>query len=113
MSSYAPTAVCMGRPEPTGQKGPAGPVDCALGAIPPTALVLLSIFSIQIGSAIATHLFSVFGPSGTVFWRITLAAVILVVLSQPRLAGISRRGFGLIGLLGFAIAATNFCFYEA
>src|SRR5262245_52908265 len=113
MSSYAPATVCMGRPEPPGQKGPAGPVDRALGAIPPTALVLLSIFSIQIGAAIATHLFSVFGPAGTVFWRIAFAAVILIVIFRPRLAGISRGTLALIALLGFTIAGTNLCFYEA
>lgn len=113
LSLYAPATVCMGQPGPRGQKGPAGLADRALGAVPPPTLVLLSIFSIQIGSAIATHLFRVFGPAGTVFWRIAFAAIILVVLFRPQLAGISRRGVALIALLGFAIAAMNLCFYEA
>jgi inner membrane transporter RhtA len=103
----------MGQPERPGQKGPAGFADRALGAVPPPALVLLSIFSVQFGSAIATHLFSVLGPAGTVFWRIAFAAIILIAVSRPRLAGISRLGLGLIALLGVTIAAMNLCFYEA
>jgi inner membrane transporter RhtA len=113
MRAYAPATICMGRPERPDQKAPARLVDRVLGAVPPPALVLLSIFSIQIGAAIATHLFSVFGPAGTVFWRIAFAAVILFVIFRPRLAGISRPGLALIALLGFVIATTNLCFYEA
>jgi inner membrane transporter RhtA len=37
-----------------------------LGAIPPPALVLLGIVSVQLGSALAKHLFSAVGSFGTV-----------------------------------------------
>jgi inner membrane transporter RhtA len=38
------------------------------GAIPPRALVLLGIVSVQVGSALAKHLFSAVGSLGTVSW---------------------------------------------
>jgi len=37
----------------------------AFGRLPPTALLLLSILSVQLGSALATVLFSGLGPAGT------------------------------------------------
>ena len=41
--------------------------------IPPTALVLLSIGSVQLGAAIAKGLFDDVGPGGTVLFRISLS----------------------------------------
>jgi inner membrane transporter RhtA len=39
----------------------------AFGRLPPTALLLLSMLSVQLGSALATTLFPSLGPAGTAF----------------------------------------------
>src|SRR2546430_2601049 len=60
----------------------AGPI---FGAIPPPALVLLGIVSVQVGSALAKHLFSAVGSFGTVALRLFFAAAVLTLLWRPSL----------------------------
>ncbi len=57
----------------------------AFGRVPPTALLLLSILSIQLSSALATTLFADLGPSGTVFLSAAFAALLLAVFSRPKI----------------------------
>jgi inner membrane transporter RhtA len=80
---------------------------------PPTALVLLSIISVQLGAAIAKSLFDSLGPGGTVFLRIAFAALVLSVLVRPKLGGHDRAGYLVAGLFGLVLAGMNFSFYLA
>ena len=80
---------------------------------PPTALVMLSIISAQVGAAIAKSLFDSLGPGGTVFLRITFAALVLLVLVRPKLGGHDRTGYLVAGLFGLALAGMNFSIYLA
>ena len=54
---------------PGPQQEPGGPgrraLTRVLGALPPPVLVLAAILSIQVGAAVAIHLFPTLGPSGT------------------------------------------------
>jgi inner membrane transporter RhtA len=79
--------------------------------IPPTALVMLSIFSVQIGAAIAKGLFDSLGPTGTVFLRIGFAALALLVVWRPRLLGHDRRAYLVAALFGLVLAAMNTSMY--
>jgi inner membrane transporter RhtA len=79
--------------------------------VPPTALVLLSIFSVQLGAAIAKGLFESLGPTGTVFLRIGFAALALLVLWRPRLLGHDRRAYLVATLFGLVLAAMNLSIY--
>jgi inner membrane transporter RhtA len=81
--------------------------------VPPTALVLLSIVSVQLGAAIAKTLFDNLGPGGTVFLRITFAALVLLVLVRPTWGGYGRSEYLLAGLFGLALAGMNFLIYLA
>ena len=81
--------------------------------VPPTALVLFSIVSVQLGAAIAKTLFDSLGPGGTVFVRITFAALVLVLLVRPKLRGYDRAGYLVAGLFGIALAAMNLLIYLA
>ena len=81
--------------------------------VPPTVLVLFSIVSVQLGAAIAKSLFDSLGPGGTVFVRITFAALVLVLLVRPKLRGHDRAGYLVAGLFGLALAAMNFSIYLA
>src|SRR5260370_40106302 len=76
------------------------------GAIPPPTLVLLGIVSVQLGSALAKHLFSAVGSFGTVALRLFFAAAVLMLLWRPsprmdRRPWMGGVGHGVIlGLIG-------------
>ena len=84
----------------------------AFGAVPPTALVLLGIVSVQIGSALAKQLFSAVGPFGAVTLRLIFAAVILLLLWRPSLR-MGRRAWMVVLSYGLILGAMNLCFYLA
>ncbi len=83
----------------------------AAGAVPPTGLVLFSIFSVQLGAAIAKGLFDELGPGGTVFLRIAFAAIMLLLLWRPPLRDHARAGYLVAILFGVTVSAMNFCVY--
>lgn len=76
-------------------------------------LVLTGITSVQFGSALATTLFDEVGPAGTVLLRTVFAAVVLIAVWRPGLAGLSRDTCRDIVLFGVTLAAMNLCFFEA
>jgi len=81
--------------------------------VPPTLLVLVSIASVQFGAAFAKTLFDELGAGGTVFVRTLVAAIVLVLIWRPRLAGHDRRDLRLALVFGLVLAAMNFCFYSS
>ena len=81
--------------------------------MPPTALVMFSIVSVQLGAAIAKTLFDSLGPGGTVFLRIAFASLVLLVLVRPKLGGHDRNAYVVAGLFGLALAGMNFSIYLA
>jgi inner membrane transporter RhtA len=76
-------------------------------------LVMLSIFSAQLGAAIAKTLFDSLGPGGTVFLRVAFAALVLLLLVRPTLGGHDRAAYLVAGLFGLALAGMNFSLYLA
>ena len=77
-------------------------------------LVLVSIVSVQCGSAVATGLFDQAGPAGTVLLRSAFAALVLLIVSRRSLAGdrdprLLRDAF----VFGVVLAAMNLSFYES
>ncbi len=84
-----------------------------VGTVPPTGLVLLSIGSTQLGAAIAKSLFAELGPAGTVFLRVGLAALVLLLLWRPRFSGYERSSYGVAILYGLVLAGMNLAFYAA
>ncbi len=85
----------------------------ALGAVPPTALVLGAVASVQLGAAVAKGLFDALGPAGTVFLRVGFAALVLLALWRPKLRGHDRADYGVAVLFGVVLAAMNLAFYSA
>jgi inner membrane transporter RhtA len=81
--------------------------------IPPPVLVLGAVSSVQFGGAVAKTLFDDIGPGGTASLRVLFAAVILMLIWRPALAGRSRAQLGLAVAYGFALVAMNLSFYEA
>jgi inner membrane transporter RhtA len=76
-------------------------------------LLLASIVSIQLGAAVAVHLFEALGPAGTTFLRIALSAILLLIVTRGRIDAGARRHVGLLLLFGCVIAAMNLSFYGA
>lgn len=85
----------------------------SLPVLPPTALVLLSIVSTQLGSALAKSLFQQLNPYGMALLRVGFAAIILLLLWRPRLTGMNR--WGRVALIGFGLSLSlmNLTFYLA
>jgi inner membrane transporter RhtA len=77
------------------------------------AMVLGSISSVQCGAALATTLFGRVGPAGAVFLRAGFAALILLAVAHRDVVRLRRSDLRDVALFGVALAAMNFCFYEA
>ncbi len=82
-------------------------------AVPPVALVLFSIVSTQLGSAIAKPLFPVLGPAGVVLLRLAFSALMLACWQRPDWRRYGAAEYRLLVLFGLAIALMNGFFYAA
>ncbi|KAA2261205.1 EamA family transporter [Solihabitans fulvus] len=83
-----------------------------LGAMPPPALVLFGIVSLQVGAAVAKQLFSLAGAAGTVTLRLVGAAVVLVLVWRPSLR-LDRRTLLVVLGFGAVLGCMNLAFYQA
>ncbi|MFI9155238.1 EamA family transporter [Streptomyces sp. NPDC053367] len=83
------------------------------GALAGAGLVLAGAVSVQFGSACAALLFPRAGALGTVALRVTLAAVLLLVVARPRLRGLSRGDWAVGAGYGLALGGMNVLFYQA
>jgi inner membrane transporter RhtA len=83
------------------------------GGLPASALLIGAIVSMQCGAAIATGLFAQAGVAGTAFLRCSVAAIVLVAVTRPRLRGRSRADLGWLVVFGLLLAGMNTAFYEA
>ena len=80
--------------------------------VPPPALVLVGIVSVQVGSAFAKHLFGEVGSFGTVALRLFFAAVVLLLLWRPSLR-MNRRAWTVVLSYGAILGSMNLFFYLA
>lgn len=83
------------------------------GRLPPAALMLFSLVSVQVGAALATMLFSALGPMGTVFCIFSSAAVMLTLWSRPRMSDVfaDRRAFAVTLGFGFVLTFMELPFF--
>lgn len=91
----------------------AGPLARTAAAAPPPALLLVSIVSIQLGAAVAVHMFEALGPIGTTFLRIGFSAILLLIATRGHIGVGARRHVWLLLLFGCVIAVMNLSFYGA
>lgn len=83
-----------------------------LGSVPPPALVLAGIVSVQMGAALAKQLFGLTGAIGAVTLRLLFAAIVLLVVWRPSLR-ITRQELPVILGYGAVLAVMNLTFYQA
>lgn len=83
-------------------------------AVPPSALVLLGIVSVQVGAAVAKQLFSSAGPAGVVTLRLVFSALVLLAVWPPlRRRRLDARTLALVGAFGLVLSVMNLAFYQA
>lgn len=82
-------------------------------AIPPWALVLMAVISVQFGAAFAKGLFDVAGPSGVVFIRLVLTGSLFVALWRPNLRALTGKDRLWVLLYGMNTALMMMLFYAA
>jgi inner membrane transporter RhtA len=85
----------------------------ALDPVPPIALVLAGVTSIQFGAALAATLFDDAGPGGASLLRLGFAAIVLVALWRPRLSDHRPEHVRLAIVFGVVLGSMNVTFYEA
>ena len=76
-------------------------------------LVLISIVSVQCGSALATTLFDEIGAAGAVFLRAGFGALVLLAVTRGELLRAREWPHRDVVLLALAVTAVNFFFYAA
>ena len=77
------------------------------------ALVVCAITSLQFGAGFAATLFDDLGPGGAAFLRLAIAAVVLVAVARPRLAGRSRADLLTAVAFGLTLGAMNTAIYAS
>ena len=95
------------RPQASGRGIP------ALDPVPPVALVLTGVTSIQFGAALAATLFDEAGPAGTSVLRLGFAALVLLAAWRPWRRHHEPQALRLAALFGLTLGAMNLTFYEA
>ena len=85
----------------------------AIATVPPPALVLLSIVSVQLGAALTKGLFAAVGPAGAVFLRTAFGALLLVALWRPRVRGQGPADRATVLAFGVVLAGMSLAFYAA
>jgi inner membrane transporter RhtA len=81
--------------------------------LPPVPAVVMAIFSVVGGAAMAKGLFPALGAAGTAGIRIGLSAVILLAVFRPPLARFSAAQWRAVVPYGVVLGLMNFVFYLA
>ncbi|MBW3086232.1 Threonine/homoserine exporter RhtA [Austwickia sp. TVS 96-490-7B] len=79
----------------------------------PVALVLISILSVQFGGALASLLIPRAGVWGSVALRLSIAGLIMLVISRPKLAGHGWGDAATVMGFGLSLAVMNTAFYAS
>lgn len=107
--------VAGGRRRPHGASG--GFLAARIAAVPPPALVLLGVVSVQAGAGFAKRLFEELPATAVVLLRLATSALVLAVLSRRALGTLrhrhSRRDLAVAAVFGLTLAVMNFSIYQS
>ncbi len=81
--------------------------------VPAPGLAVMSMLSVQTGAALSTRQFEALTPSGSAWLRLSISAVILLLITRPRLHRIGWPALRGILLLGTATAVMTLAYIEA
>jgi inner membrane transporter RhtA len=79
----------------------------------PALSVVAAVSSVQVGAAVAKHLFPVIGTVGTVAVRVTTAAVVLALVTRAPVRTMSRRHLAMAVGFGLLMVGLNLTFYAS
>lgn len=82
-----------------------------LHRIHPIVLVLISMISVQWGAALAKSLFDEFGAITVVFWRVALAAIMLLIIVRPALRALRWQQWQASIVFSIALVSMNLTYY--
>jgi inner membrane transporter RhtA len=85
----------------------------SLGRVPPLALVLVSITSLQFGAALGVTLFDDVGPTGAAAVRLFFAAAVMLAVWRPRPADHPREALRVALAFGLVLGTMNWTIYLA
>jgi inner membrane transporter RhtA len=77
------------------------------------ALVVAAVTSLQFGAGYAVTLFDDLGPAGAAFVRLAVAAVVLLAIWRPRLAGHPPADLRVAVAFGITLGVMNWAIYSA
>jgi len=81
--------------------------------VPPELMAIGSMFSVQLGAALAVPVMSAIGSVATTALRLFWAGILLAVIVRPRFGSMTRQQwFASVGL-GIVIAALTLCYFVA
>jgi inner membrane transporter RhtA len=81
--------------------------------LPAVGIASIGIVAVQAGTAIGASLFDQISPTGVVFLRQSLGAVILALLLRPRLRSFTRSQWSAAMAFGAVLAGMNWSMYQA
>lgn len=79
----------------------------------PVALIIGSCVSLQFGAALAVQLFPEFGTWGVTALRLSIAAIILLIVGRPRFFAWNKQQWLGVVFFGLTLAGMNGFFYAA
>ncbi|MFI0446241.1 EamA family transporter [Actinomadura sp. 6N118] len=89
----------------------------SLGSVPPPALILLGIVSVQVGAGMAKHMFDRISPDAVVLMRLATSAIVLGFIGRKVLRTVLRdhtRGdLAVAAGFGLTLALMNFSIYQS
>jgi inner membrane transporter RhtA len=88
-------------------------VAALVARVPPLALVVAAIVSLQFGAALAATLFDDASAAGIAFLRLGFAALVLLAVWRPRPRDHPRGDLWLAAAFGLTLGLMNLCIYEA
>jgi inner membrane transporter RhtA len=80
---------------------------------PAPALAVMSMLSVQLGAALSTHQFAALTPAGSAWLRLAISALVLLLITRPRLRAIGWPALRGTLLLGTVTAVLTLAFIEA
>jgi inner membrane transporter RhtA len=82
-------------------------------AVPPWALAVAAMFSVQLGSALSVDVIDAVGAAGTAWLRLSMGAVVFLVLARPPLRQVRRHDLPALVGLGITTGLVTIAFLAA
>jgi inner membrane transporter RhtA len=82
-------------------------------AVPPWALAVAAMLSVQTGAALSVHLISTVGPAGTAWLRLSIGALIFLAIARPPLRQLRRHDVFPVLALGVTTGLVTSVFLAA